>query len=283
MQPGRSLRNIFVAIVYLLFSPLILVLGLYLYVPYAIATNRHNLGNRLANSPLGAIPTIRNGGIQSAATVFVAFIIIPSALGAAMAVDTGTDPATETDNIGDELSEAKPPTGDESSSGDPTVDPGDGKDKFTAEIISVIDGDTVEIRTEGGEFDTVRLLGVDSPEVSSRVNTWEFEGIPDTEASRKCLDGYGTEASSFAERQLDGATVTVKIDPVADRRGSYDRLLAYIIVDGTNFNYKLLDSGHARVYNSQFSQSERFYDAESEAQESETGLWSCRSVDSDTT
>lgn len=43
-------------------------------------------------------------------------------------------------------------------------------------------------------------------------------------------------------------------------------------------NYDLIDTGHARVYDSQFSQSNRFYAVESDAQAAEGGLWQCRNV-----
>jgi micrococcal nuclease len=66
------------------------------------------------------------------------------------------------------------------------------------------------------------------------------------------------------------------VDPSADRRGSYGRLLAYVRVDGTDFNYRLVDTGHARVYDTTFARSDRYYAAEGQAQEAGDGLWTCR-------
>lgn len=145
-------------------------------------------------------------------------------------------------------------------------------------VVEVVDGDTLDIEFQNGTTDTVRLLGVDSPETFSDVNPEEFEGVPATDAGRDCLDDYGDRATDYARTRLAGATIQLQFDDEADRRGSYGRLLAYVIVDGENFNYQLLVEGLARVYDSTFEQSSRFYDAESTSQESQTGLWSCRSV-----
>lgn len=151
---------------------------------------------------------------------------------------------------------------------------GDGRQ---ATVTRVVDGDTVDVRYPDGTTDTVRLLGVDSPELDGRNQPTEFEGVPDTDAGRQCLEGAAHAASAFAERHLAGVTVEVVVDETADRRDRYGRLLAYVLLpDGTNVNYRLVETGHARVYDSTFAQSERFYAAESRAQSERRGLWQCR-------
>jgi micrococcal nuclease len=146
-----------------------------------------------------------------------------------------------------------------------------------ATVTRVVDGDTVDVRFDDGSTDTVRLLGVDSPELDGRNDPGEFEGVPDTEPGEQCLEGAAQEATAFAERHLAGATVEVVTDPVADRRGDYGRLLAYVVLaNDTDFNYQLVATGNARVYDSTFSRSDRFYAAEAEAQAAGRGLWRCR-------
>ncbi len=145
-----------------------------------------------------------------------------------------------------------------------------------ATVTHVVDGDTVEVRFPDGSDDTVRLIGVDSPEVHADTAPAEFEGVPDTAAGRDCLRTWGERASAFATDRLAGQSVTLVFDPNTDRRGAYDRLLAYVRVDGATFNYRLVDRGYARVYDSSFARGERFYDAESRAQDARTGLWTCR-------
>lgn len=152
-----------------------------------------------------------------------------------------------------------------------------GGETQAATVIDVVDGDTLEVRFPDGSTDRVRLLGVDTPEVHVENEPAEFEGVPDTEAGANCLRDAGHNASAFVlERALD-ASVTLVFDPVADRRGSYGRLLAYVRLDGQDLNRRLVEQGHARVYDSTFSRSERYYDLEATAQAERRGLWRCRS------
>ena len=141
-------------------------------------------------------------------------------------------------------------------------------------VTRVIDGDTVEARFPNGEIDTLRLLGVDTPETTlSRVSPDEFEGIPDTTEGRDHLFNWGERATAFATDELEGKTVRIEVDPAAVRRGSFGRLLVYVDVDGENFNRRLLEKGYARLYESSFSQREAFAAAEATARANDVGLW----------
>ena len=190
-------------------------------------------------------------------------------------------------------------TGAESGGG-PTAAAPDVANGTTATVVDVVDGDTIDVRYANGSTDTVRLLGVDTPEVYGDTDPAEFEGVPDDEAGAACLESAGEDASAFAERWLAGERVTLVTDPAADRRDRYDRLLAYVHVnasgasegvtaapgtatDGTtsavnrtDFTYRLVATGHARVYDSTFQRSERYYAAEADAQADRRGLWRCR-------
>ncbi|WP_276280805.1 lamin tail domain-containing protein [Halorussus caseinilyticus] len=142
-------------------------------------------------------------------------------------------------------------------------------------VIDVTDGDTVTVEYDNGSTDEVRLLGVDTPEVYGSTSPSEFEGVPDTGDGETCLGYEGEVASAMAKNRLLGERVTLKFDSEADRRGYYGRLLAYVYIDGENFNYQLIDHGHARVYDSTFSMSDEFYAAESDAQSAGIGVWAC--------
>jgi micrococcal nuclease len=153
-------------------------------------------------------------------------------------------------------------------------------DTLTVTVVSVTDGDTVDIRYQNGSTDTVRLLGVDTPEVYGENEPSEYEGVPNTEAGKQCLHEAGEAASQFMKTKLQqGEQVTIVFDPQSDRRGYYGRLLAYLHDDGTKLNYRLVTTGHARVYDSQFSKADQFYAAEDDAQAAKRGLWHCRNVD----
>ncbi len=156
-----------------------------------------------------------------------------------------------------------------------TTDPvaGDGRQ---ATVTAVVDGDTLDIQFQDGTTDTVRLLGVDSPETHVENEPEEFEGVPDTDAGATCLRNAGQNASGFVRERAAGATVSLRFDPLADRRDRYDRLLAYVQLDGDDLNQQLVEQGHARVYDSQFTRSDTYYELEATAQSERRGLWRCR-------
>jgi len=149
-------------------------------------------------------------------------------------------------------------------------------ERLNATVTRVVDGDTVEVRYAGGTADTVRLVGVDTPETRGGTNPGEFEGVPDSEAGRTCLGEEADNATRALEALVGDRAVALAVDPDTDRRGSYGRLLAYVVVDGVNANERLVERGHARVYDSEFSLADRFYELEASAQDARRGVWQCR-------
>jgi micrococcal nuclease len=143
----------------------------------------------------------------------------------------------------------------------------------TVSVVEVVDGDTMEIRYRNGSTDTVRLLGVDTPEVGAEPQPAEYDGVPDTAAGREWLREWGHRASEFARTELAGEEVRIVVDARSDVRGAYGRLLVYVHVDGDLFNRALLEQGYARMYNSQFSRRTTFGDTEARAQARSVGLW----------
>lgn len=204
--------------------------------------------------------------------------------------DAGTDsedePATDTEPSTDaDGSESEPSDGgtdssddvDESDANDaepePERGPADGTE-WTVSIERVVDGDTMEVRFPNGEVDTIRLLGVDTPETYGQSDPDDFEGIPDNTDGADWLAEWGDRATAYATEELDGQEVRIAVDPEADRRGSYGRLLVYVYTeDGESFNRALIDEGLARMYDSQFSERSAFERAEAQAQREEVGLW----------
>jgi micrococcal nuclease len=88
-----------------------------------------------------------------------------------------------------------------------------------AEVVRVVDGDTVVLRLWGGE-EHVRLIGVDTPETVK----------PD--APVEC---YGPEASAHLHDLLPVGT-EVRVARDAEARDRYGRLLLYLwLVDGGEF------------------------------------------------
>ena len=137
---------------------------------------------------------------------------------------------------------------------DPSV-PASGR--FPARITETVDGDTVYIVSASGR-DTVRLLGINTPE---------------THHPTKGLECFGPEASAYTERVLTGRTVELELD--VEHRDQYGRLLAYVWLDGRRFNDDLLRRGFARLLvippNGVYART--MLEAELAAKRSARGLW----------
>jgi micrococcal nuclease len=86
---------------------------------------------------------------------------------------------------------------------------------ITAHVTHVVDGDTIDVRLPDGHEDTVRYIGIDTPETVK----------PDTPV--QC---GGPKAHAVNEQLVGGRTVTLRFD--AERRDIYHRLLAYVHVPG---------------------------------------------------
>lgn len=131
----------------------------------------------------------------------------------------------------------------------------------TAEVLAVIDGDTIEVRLGDGE-ETVRLLGIDTPE---------------TVAPGKPVDCFGPEASERTKALLPPGTV-VRLTRDVEARDRFDRLLAYVVraADDLFVNRALLSEGFARPLSIAPNHAHRvdLSAAAAEARAAGRGLWS---------
>lgn len=125
-------------------------------------------------------------------------------------------------------------------------------------VVAVLDGDTIVVAFADGTRDTVRLLGIDTPE---------------THHPSKPVGCYGPEASAFTQRHLAGRLVTLEGD--VESRDLYGRRLAYVLVDGERFNDVLLRRGFARllVIAPNRSHAHDLLAAELAARDAGRGLW----------
>ncbi|MEA2170695.1 MAG: micrococcal nuclease [Solirubrobacteraceae bacterium] len=99
-------------------------------------------------------------------------------------------------------------------------------------VTRVIDGDTVHVRVHGRD-ETVRLLGIDTPELHR------------PEVPVEC---GAQQAADAMERLAEGKRVTLVRDPTQDRRDQYGRLLAYVQHGGADLGEALIREGWADVY-----------------------------------
>ena len=100
-----------------------------------------------------------------------------------------------------------------------------------AEVLRVVDGDTVVVVFEGGRTENVRLIGIDTPEK------------PGGHLPAEC---FGAEATAFTSVLLPPGT-PVLLTGGAEPRDVYDRLLAYVhrAADGLFVNMALAREGYA--------------------------------------
>lgn len=128
-------------------------------------------------------------------------------------------------------------------------------------MTSVTDGDTIGV-TINGQSTRVRLIGIDTPEVS---------------APRKTVQCFGREASRRATELMDGTQVWLEYDPSQSRQDRYGRTLAYVWqAEAVLVNEKLVVEGfaHEYTYESPYKYQDSFREAEQPARTSERGLWS---------
>lgn len=126
----------------------------------------------------------------------------------------------------------------------------------------VIDGDTIEVRIGTSRKETVRLIGIDAPEV---------EGYGD---DSQC---YAGEAFVFLRNLLGRNRVELVPQP-GDNRDKYGRLLRYVEFRGRDVSLQLLTEGYAKFYPwFEHPRSQEYAQGEIEAQKESRGLWqACR-------
>jgi micrococcal nuclease len=124
-------------------------------------------------------------------------------------------------------------------------------------VVQVLDGDTIVVQ-RGNYRDTIRLLGIDTPE---------------THHPTKPVQCFGPEASDYSTSRLEGRVVQLEDD--VERHDIYGRRLAYVYVNGENFDEELLRKGYARllVIEPNHAHARDMLDDELDARARRAGLW----------
>jgi micrococcal nuclease len=126
-------------------------------------------------------------------------------------------------------------------------------------VVNVLDGDTFEIEIDKKIW-KVRMIGIDTPE---------------TVDPRKSVQCYGKEASEETKRQLLNKEIKIKTDNTQGILDKYNRVLAYVYLEGNFFNEELLKNGFAReyTYSKKYEMQKEFRKIEKEAKWKKVGLW----------
>ncbi len=127
----------------------------------------------------------------------------------------------------------------------------------TAQVLSVVDGDTIEVLLDGKQ-EKVRYIGIDTPE-------------PYRDSEPAC---YSREATEANKNLVEGKEVTLVSDK--EDADKYGRLLRYVYVNDVFVNKELILNGYGEVLtirpNTTFA--EVFDAGQTDARRIGKGLWS---------
>lgn len=124
----------------------------------------------------------------------------------------------------------------------------------------VIDGDTIEVSTEGAKI-TVRIIGINTPE---------------TVDPRKSVECFGQEASTFAKQYFQPqAILQLEADPSQTNVDRYGRKLRYVFMNGEDYGQVAIAKGYATeyTYNNAHKYQSLYRQVEQQAREAQLGLW----------
>jgi len=131
---------------------------------------------------------------------------------------------------------------------------------FNAEVLRIIDGDTVVVVDSDGQKLRIRLLGIDTPEKNQR---------------------FGYESSAYLKKILNKQSVTIISSPDKNKPytlGYYKRIIGKIFLNGRDINLEMIQKGmawHFKKYKKSQPMNDRYsYNkAEVNARKKNIGLW----------
>ena len=132
--------------------------------------------------------------------------------------------------------------------------------KFSVKLDKCIDGDTARFFING-ESKTVRFLSINAPEIAHDDVLEEF---------------YGNEASEYTCKILSRAkSIKLEYDSKSDKVDKYDRVLAWVYVDGDLLQKELVSNGYAEVryVYDDYMYSKELKELEKVSKEKKLGMW----------
>ena len=126
-------------------------------------------------------------------------------------------------------------------------------------VSRVVDGDTIKVVGEDNKEMTVRLVGVDTPEMA---NFGEEE---------EC---FAQAAKMFLVEQIETKIVKLEADTKQPNEDRYGRLLRHVYFQDKLMNEELVSQGFAKVYiNAESKNSEQLLILQEQARIENKGLW----------
>jgi len=129
--------------------------------------------------------------------------------------------------------------------------------RVPAQVLRVIDGDTIEVSIDGRTY-TVWYIGIDTP---------------DTVAPGQPVEWMGLEASAANRELVEGKIVLLEKD--VSETDQFGRLLRYVYVGDMMVNAELVRLGYAQVstFPPDVKYQDLFLELQEEARDAERGLW----------
>jgi micrococcal nuclease len=127
-------------------------------------------------------------------------------------------------------------------------------------MVRVVDGDTIVVKINSQE-ETVRLIGIDTPEVVD---------------PRKPVQCFGKEASEKIKELIQGKSVILTPDPTQNDKDNYGRLLRYVYLEDSTFiNKKMIEEGYAfeYTYSIPYKYQLELKESQRQAKTNKLGLW----------
>ena len=132
---------------------------------------------------------------------------------------------------------------------------------FDADVINIVDGDTIDVLDTRGEKLRIRLLGIDAPEKAQP---------------------FGKESMLYLKKIINGNSVRIISKPDKNKPytlGFYRRIIGKIILNKKDINLKMIKEGmawHFKKYkkNQPIEDRQSYNEAENQAREKSIGLWS---------
>jgi micrococcal nuclease len=129
----------------------------------------------------------------------------------------------------------------------------------------IADGDTITVTNKAGAYTTVRLIGIDAPEIAH---------------GRKPAECGGQSAKDYITELLGDSAIYLQSDPSQDMWDKYHRKLAYVYAGDTLVNRAMVADGYAYeyTYKKPHQYQSTFRKLQTNAQNQNLGIWAdkCR-------
>ncbi len=128
------------------------------------------------------------------------------------------------------------------------------ENKILHKVLDVVDGDTIKVDING-KMEVVRLVGLDTPELSSN-------------------DCYAQEAKDYLVERVKGQMVELVQDQTQGDRDRFGRLLRYLYLDQELINQTMIEKGLGYAFTDYGAEKiDQFIVYQQIAQNQRVGLW----------